>query len=168
MYSGPDPHGGEPVHPAENILRGLRVIGAVIGIALIVAGAALAYGLFQHIASRAEQPEKLAGLVDGWENLLRPRLNFADTREADAQSTSTMLRGLDLANPDTYPAAIGEALLHGARPMAVLILILILGILARLALAFVTTGATLLSLAAGEVLYQKKLLALLKRELPRQ
>ncbi len=167
-----DPAAGE-FHrpPAEDPTSGFRVFAASIGIVLVMAGAGLAGYLFYNVIKVMADPRSFSTQVDRWEFVVRGQANDLSPGALELPDRQKQAEAGGAAESDPSIAAEAapseaEKIAHfagrmgskAARPGALLMIVILLTLLVRIAIALIDSGARLVHLAAGEKEFMKRLL----------
>jgi len=132
-----------------------RVLGAGLGLVVILTGCALCLVLFFNLWRAVDHPEVLSGKVAQWTEML-----------GGDQLVWPVPAGSD---PGSDAAARGERSGRGAeriplaRPLAVFMVVLVYGLLVRLAIALISAGGRLMGLAQSDKELVKSLLFEVRR-----
>lgn len=157
-----------------------RYAAASIGLILIGVGALMAGYIFYQVYRIVMDPRPLVEQVNRWEFVIRGRANDIAVRPIEraeaAKARANTSPGSDDPNSEADPLTPGgqragnsrelEAAAQfasrigslSARPAALLLMIVLLGVLVRIAISFIDTGARLVNLAAGEKEFMQRLL----------
>jgi hypothetical protein len=143
---------------AEARLRALRLLGAFLGILLVVAGAGMAVMLFQQILRAVVEPEAFKSKLDKWETVVRGNVPMAeqyiekDKPDVASDDEAPKNRQVSLAK------SVAEVLVVVARPSAAVFLLLVVALLVSLATAIIDAGGRLIALAVNEQALMRKML----------
>jgi hypothetical protein len=150
-----------------------RVTAASLGLVLIGVGALMAGYLFYQIYRVLMDPRPLVDQVNRWEFVIRGRANDVPVRPVERAESAKLKAGEpdDAADPltpgqhNSSPREIEAAAQFvsrmgsvSARPAALLLMFVLLGIMVRIAIAFIEAGGRLVNLAAGEKEFIQRLL----------
>ena len=165
-----------------------RVTAASMGLVLIGIGVMMAGYMFYQIYRVLMDPRSLVEQVNRWEFVIRGRANDIAVRpvergEAIKLNSRTPSGRTQASNEpiEIDPLAPGQntGAPHdvevaaqfasrlgslGARPAALLLMFILLGILVRIAISFIEAGGKLVNLAAGEKEFMQRLLAEITRK----
>lgn len=154
----------KPIELGALLSKGFKMVAQVLGLLVVLVGIILVIGLFLEIGTMLKQPQGLAEAVDGWEEAVRGTAQGGDfDRRADAEirilpegAASIYLPPVRVHNdPNTATLELVRAVgprpgvaqaivpLNLARPGAILLMLVLLLLMARLALKIITTGAEL-------------------------
>ncbi len=148
-------------------LNALRLTAGGVGVILMVIGAAMCLWLFWQVASGLESARTSAGVVNRIEALLTtsnpPTRPEPKTQPATDQVTEA--EGTDTGNGATAALKMTEQQvrmvmhlaqdLHFHRILAVFLLLLVLGILVRLAIGLLSAGGKVVEMSLGSVFPNK-------------
>lgn len=165
---------------------GFRIMAASIGLVLIGVGIFLCITLFYQIYRVLMDPRPLVEQVNRWEFVIRGRMNDVPVRPVEPGEAAKLKKdpavsrtGEDSAEPDPLTPGQSpnrprnEAEIAGqvaarlgsvsARPTALLLMFILLGILVRIAIGVLEAGGKLVNLAAGEKEFMQRLLVEITR-----
>ncbi|MGI8905263.1 MAG: hypothetical protein ACR2IE_02090 [Candidatus Sumerlaeaceae bacterium] len=163
-----------------------RMTAASIGLILIGVGVLMSGYMFYQIARVLLDPRPLVEQVNRWEFVIRGRANDIPVRpiergeaeklkrsaatSADSRQDSEseiLTPGQDSRSPREIEVAADFAKRMGslgARPAALLLMFVLLGIMVRIAIGFIDAGGRLVNLAAGEKEFMQRLLKEITRK----
>lgn len=167
--------------PEPDGTTGFRIMAASMGLVLIVIGAMMCATLFYQIYRALMDPRPLVEQVNRWEFVIRGRMNDVPVRPVEKGEAAKLRTGSKPANaadneePEADPltaAHSGSAPRDveiaaqfakrlgsvSARPVALLLMFILLGILVRVAVGLLDAGGRLVNLAAGEKEFMQRLL----------
>lgn len=146
-------------------MRGLRLFGALIGLVLVGVGAWFAITLFLALGKAVTDPASIHNTLDKWEAVVRGRLpDMLQTGEpAEQAPKADNVPQPSVARETMTPRDLAEYIAVSSRPVAILFLIALLGLLIRIAVSLADAGARLIGLASNEAAILKRLLTELRR-----
>lgn len=122
----------------EGRLQMFRLVAAVLGLVIIVAGIVLAFFLFREIATAVGNPESFEARLDRWEKLVG----------GDSGLVVVLPQGTAPRAPTSGGARSDEVGINLARPLATFVLILLAWLLVRIAASMIGAGGKLVYLAS--------------------
>lgn len=164
-----------------------RITAASLGLVLIGIGVLMSGYMFYQIYRVLMDPRPLADQVNRWEFVIRGRANDIAVRPVEEGEAAKLnvgpgsTRMANAAEPDDDPLTPGrngqsssrdiESFAEvarrlgslGARPTALLLMFILLGIMVRIALGFIEAGGRLVHLAAGEKEFMQRLITEITR-----
>ena len=161
-FSPTDSPEPEPIAAPPRGLALLRVLGAAAGLLLVVAGAGFAIAMVVILADVLRDPARARPVVDRWEEMVRGHVGYyLPQREAADPATKAVISPAGGSVPQARDLA--ELIALAARPVALGLLIVVLGFLTSLSLGLVTAGGRLLALTGSELLVMRQILAELRK-----
>lgn len=146
---------------------GMRVVGAILGVALVIIGTTFSLYMFFRIGEAVMDPRGFREQVDRWEFVVRGRTTDAvgDAREPAALTSDNTGAAGNLLPPDTLEDRAEEAarfiertFSRSARPIALFVMVVLVSMMVRILILLIDAGARLIHLAAGEKEFMKRLL----------
>jgi hypothetical protein len=157
-----------------------RTTAASMGLILIGVGVLMSAYMFWQLARVLLDPRPLVEQVNRWEFVIRGRANDIPVRPIERGDEEKLRRQPQLiGNPtanETNPLTPGQGATQGtreveavaefakrmgslgARPAALLLMLVLLSIMVRIAIGFIEAGGKLVNLAAGEKEFMQRLL----------
>lgn len=148
MLGEPSSASGYEAAEAERRFLHLRFAGGVIGILLIAIGVVCALLVFRKVWAAIEDPRNYAGAIERWEKMIgggEPLVELSPERLVERQDPSDPTRRLLTVGPGE---GTGIRAVRLERPLAVLVLLLLLWLLARIAIGLIGAGGKLVHLAS--------------------
>lgn len=126
----------------------LRAGAAIAGICLVIIGAIFAVRLFTGIVEAIRNPDEAHQVLDRWENLVRGRIpdligprETADTPQGTEPAPES--GSISEARSWVTPFDLAEYVAVMSRPVAILVLLILLSMAVGLSLRLIITGGTL-------------------------
>ncbi|MCX7719058.1 MAG: hypothetical protein N2111_11755 [Candidatus Sumerlaeaceae bacterium] len=152
---------------SDGVMRGLRLFGAFIGLILVSVGTWFAVTLFLALGKAVSEPASIHDRLDKWEAVVRGRLPDMLHSGEPASLAQQQAEGdppPSAARETITPRDLAEYIAVSSRPVAILFLIAVIGLLIRIAVSLIDAGARLLGLASHEAAIMKRILAELRRQ----
>jgi hypothetical protein len=163
----PEPVASEPAPAADASMRGVRLVGALAGLAMVAIGAWFAIMLFLHLVTAVRDPSVIHQTLDQWETVVRGRLpdmlQPGETADGTVATSDPDAPPRSAAQEFITPRDMAEYILVSARPVAILCLLAVVSLLIRIAVSLIDAGARLLGLAGNEAAVLKRILNELRR-----
>lgn len=172
-----------PREEADMGPSGFQMIAASLGLVLIGVGVLLAIMLFLQVYRVLMDPRPLTDPLNRWEFVMRGRTNDIPVRPVEQPDLAAADAAAQASDPEADPndfsvtdgrrpqneaeafaEAVGRMGSKAARPLGLLVMLLLLGILVRVALGLIEIGGRLVSLVTGE----RQMLQRLVQELQRR
>jgi hypothetical protein len=145
----------------------MRMFASWMGLLLVAFGTAMAGYMFYRIGMVVMDPRSFETQVDRWEFVIRGRTTdaFPDAYETPERTVRQPAIANELPAQQASPADsteemarfVGRVGSKSARPAALLLIVLVLTILLRIAIAIIHAGIRLAGLAGGEREYMKRI-----------
>lgn len=157
-----------------------RLAGASLGTLLLIVGLALVIAIFFEVYRFIRDPKELKGYIDRWEVVVRGNIPvFGEAKEdaaapepesddPDARQMHLGGRGAQPQQPATQDVSIARPMMEmmalSARPLAIVVLLFLAGILVKIATVIVDVGARLMHLTVSEQGLLKRLIEEIRRK----
>ena len=144
------------IPPATGMMRGMRVFGTLLGLAVmifsVVAAVLLGFKLYEWL----QHPAALDTVVIQWEQLVRGKV---DTYMPHIEQAMTNAGGDAKPGPDVVQQVAGIFVI-ASRPIAIVLMLSLVWILAHLLISLFSTSAHVVStLSAGEASTLRRILS---------
>lgn len=157
---------------SEQAFKALRVIGAVLGLVLILCGVVIAFQLLSVTRKTINDPTDVQKYLDKWEGIVRGQDELIKVFTEVEDVTINMDKAKNVVKVDseegsddslsippiTMPQPQIRVQINFARILSIFILIILLMIIVRITFSFIGSGIKLISLATTDDAMIKKIL----------